>query len=169
MKLVIASDIHGSAQWCKALLQQAETFNPDALVLLGDLLYHGPRNPLPGGHGPGSVAEMLNAWAPRIIAVRGNCDAEIDQVMLDFPCMADYAQIFDGSRRIFLTHGHLWSPDHLPPLPEGSVFLSGHTHVKADKTIDGIRCVNPGSTSLPKDGTRSFCTYDDGVFSFHQL
>lgn len=174
MKLVIASDIHGSAYWCERLLEQVESEKPDTLVLLGDILYHGPRNDLPKGHDPKSVVKMLNAMARNILAVRGNCEAEVDQMVLDFPCMADYAVLMDGSRQIYLTHGHLWSPESLPPLPDGSAFLYGHTHVKVNEDMPHplggtIRVVNPGSVSIPKDGSNSFAVYENGQFQLREL
>ncbi len=164
MKLVIASDIHGSAYWCRRLIELAEREDPDRLVILGDILYHGPRNDLPKDYAPRQVIAMLTPWAQRITAVRGNCEAEVDQMVLPFPCMADYALLCDGSRELFLTHGHLWSPEKLPPVKPGTVFLSGHTHVKLDKTVSGVRCMNPGSVSIPKDGSHSCMVYEDGVF-----
>ena len=139
MKIVIASDIHGSAAWCRRLLEAIEQEAPDQVILLGDLLYHGPRNPLPDEYAPAEVAAMLNGLASRVTAVRGNCDAEVDQMLLDFPCMADSALVVDGATRLFCTHGHVFSPEQPPALPEGSLFLSGHTHVKVNEVRDGIR------------------------------
>ena len=164
MKLIIASDIHGSAFWCRRLMETVEREQPDYLLLLGDLLYHGPRNDLPREYAPKEVIAMLSAQAQRILCVRGNCEAEVDQMVLPFPCMADYAQLLVDGRTLYLTHGHLWSPERLPPLQPGSIFLSGHTHVKLDTECDGIRCLNPGSVSIPKDGTNSCLLYTDGVF-----
>lgn len=169
MKLVIASDIHGSATWCAEVLRVVEDTNPDKIVLLGDLLYHGPRNPLPDGYAPAEVAAMLNPLAEQIVSVRGNCDAEVDQMMLEFPCMADYAWIVDGDRRLYCTHGHLWDPDNLPPLPAGSAFVYGHFHVKRNEMVDGIRLFTPGSAGLPKDGSHSVGLYDNGSFEFREL
>lgn len=169
MKLVFLSDIHGSAKWCAEALRVVDELSPDKLVLLGDVLYHGPRNPLPDEYAPAEVAAMLNPLADRIVAVRGNCDSEVDQMMLDFPCMADYVLIQDGERQLYCTHGHLWSPDNLPPLAEGSAFLYGHFHVKRNEMKDGIRLFNPGSVGLPKDGTHSVGVYDNGEFSFREL
>ena len=166
MNIVIASDIHGSAEWCRKLVAEIEAESPDQVILLGDLLYHGPRNPLPDGYAPAEVAGMLNSIASQVVAVRGNCDAEVDQMMLDFPCMADYALVADGDRKLFCTHGHVFSPEEPPRLAEGTLFLSGHTHVKVDEVRDGIRFVNPGSVSLPKDGTHSFAVYRDGNIEF---
>ena len=169
MKFVIASDIHGSARWCRALMDLVEREKPDKLILLGDLLYHGPRNDLPEEYAPKQVIPLLSAWAEKIIAVRGNCEAEVDQMVLPFPCMADYAEVLADGKTLYLTHGHHTSPENLPPLPEGSVFLSGHTHVKRDEVIGGIRCLNPGSVSIPKDGSHSCILYEDGAFSFRIL
>ena len=169
MKLVIASDIHGSATWCREVVRVVEAESPDSVVLLGDLLYHGPRNPLPSGYAPAEVAAMLNGMAERIVAVRGNCDAEVDQMMLEFPCMADYAVVADGSRKLFCTHGHVHSPDALVPLPPGSAFLYGHFHVRRNEVVDKTRLFNPGSAALPKDGVHSVGVYDDGDFSFRTL
>ena len=169
MKLLIASDIHGSAFWCGKLLEVAEAFQPDRIVLLGDLLYHGPRNDLPRDYAPKQVIPMLSRYADKIIAVRGNCEAEVDQMVLPFPCMADFSQIYADGNTFYLTHGHHHSPDNLPPLPEGSIFLSGHTHVKLDELRKGIRCLNPGSVSIPKDGSHSCILYENGNFSFEIL
>ncbi len=169
MKLLIASDIHGSAFWCGKLMALAEREQPDRLVLLGDLLYHGPRNDLPRDYAPKQVIPMLSRYREKIIAVRGNCEAEVDQMVLPFPCMADYSQLVVDGQTLFFTHGHLFSPDHLPPLPEKAVFLYGHTHVKLDETVNGIRCLNPGSVSIPKDGSHSCLIYENGDFSVRLL
>jgi len=164
MKLIIASDIHGSAYWCSKLMQLVEAEQPDKLILLGDLLYHGPRNDLPRDYAPKQVIPMLSNYKEKILAVRGNCEAEVDQMVLPFPCMADFSQLYADGTLFYLTHGHHSSPDALPPLPEGSVFLSGHTHVKLDEMRNGIRCLNPGSVSIPKDGSNSCLIYRDGEF-----
>ncbi len=173
MKLVIASDIHGSAAYARQLMSVIERESPDQVALLGDLLYHGPRNDLPAGYAPKEVAALLNGIADCVVAVRGNCDAEVDQMMLDFPCTADYAQIVDGAgRMLFLTHGHIWgagfhnSVDRVPALPAGSALLFGHTHVKVNEEAaahPGIWAFNPGSTSIPKDGSHSCGVYESGA------
>lgn len=163
MKFVIASDIHGSAFWCGKLMELIRRENPDKILLLGDLLYHGPRNDLPKDYAPKQVIPMLSAHKDKIIAVRGNCEAEVDQMVLPFPCLADYAIVLDGGVTFYLTHGHHANPDHLPPLEEGSIFLSGHTHIKMDEVRNGIRCVNPGSVSIPKDGSNSCMVWDNGA------
>ena len=169
MKLIIASDIHGSAYWCSKLCELIEAEQPDRIVLLGDLLYHGPRNDLPRDYAPKQVIPMLSQLKDRILAVRGNCEAEVDQMVLPFPCLADYALLDCDGKTMYLTHGHHANPDHLPPLTKGSIFLSGHTHVKLDQDVDGIRCLNPGSVSIPKDGSHSCLLYENGNFSFKIL
>ncbi len=169
MKYIIASDIHGSAYWCRRLCDLVEAEKPDGLWLLGDLLYHGPRNDLPRDYAPKEVIPMLSAYRDIILAVRGNCEAEVDQMVLPFPCMADFSQVRLPGMAVYLTHGHHHSPDNLPPLPRGAVFLSGHTHVKLDQIRGGIRCLNPGSVSIPKDGSHSCLILEDGKFSFRIL
>ena len=168
MKLVIASDIHGSAYWCGKLCELIEAEQPDRIVLLGDLLYHGPRNDLPRDYAPKQVIPMLSALKDKILAVRGNCEAEVDQMVLPFPCMADYALLACDGISMYLTHGHHANPDNLPPLSGGG-FLSGHTHVKLDEVRNGIRCLNPGSVSIPKDGSNSCLVYENGVFTVRML
>ena len=169
MKLVIASDIHGSAKWCREVMNVIEREAPDKIILLGDLLYHGPRNPLPDEYAPAEVAAMLNGVADRIVSVRGNCEAEVDQMMLQFPCMADYAWIVDGPHQLYCTHGHLREPGNLPPLPNGTTFVYGHFHVRRNEAMDSVHLFNPGSVGLPKDGVHSAGLYLDGEFSFVDL
>ena len=169
MKLLIASDIHGSAYWCSRLCELVEQEQPDKLILLGDLLYHGPRNDLPRDYAPKQVIPMLSKYQDKIIAVRGNCEAEVDQMVLPFPCMADFSQLVTEDAVFYLTHGHHHNPEHLPPLSEGSIFLYGHTHVKQDVVIGGIRCLNPGSVSIPKDGSHSYLIYENKEFYFRFL
>lgn len=177
MKLFIASDIHGAARWCEHLMGAIEAERPDRVVLLGDLLYHGPRNDLPEDYAPKRVIELLNSIAPQVIAVRGNCEAEVDQVVLDFPCMATYSTLFDpeARRTLFLSHGHVYGPglhnsvENLPPLPAGSAFCYGHTHVKvSEQGRGGVWLFNPGSVGIPKDGSHSYGIYEGGRFS-HRL
>ena len=166
MKLLIASDIHGSAYWCRKLMEKIEAENPDKVILLGDLLYHGPRNDLPEDYCPKEVIPMLSSLKEKLLAVRGNCEAEVDQMVLPFPCMADFAMLEADGKTFYLTHGHHHNPENLPPLTSGSIFLSGHTHIKLDKTVGGIRCLNPGSVSIPKDGSHSCLIWEDGSFRF---
>ena len=169
MKLLIASDIHGSAYWCRKLLEVYETEKPDKLVLLGDILYHGPRNDLPREYAPKAVIALLSPLAEKILCVRGNCEAEVDQMVLPFPCMAPYSQLLVEDKTFYLTHGHHENPRNLPRLNPGDVFLYGHTHVKEDIQVEGVRCLNPGSVSIPKDGSHSCLVYDKGEFSFRVL
>lgn len=169
MKLLIASDIHGSAYWCRKLLEVYQQEQPDKLVLLGDILYHGPRNDLPREYAPKAVISMLSPLAEKILCVRGNCEAEVDQMVLPFPCMAPYSQLLVEGKTFYLTHGHHENPRNLPRLNPGDVFLSGHTHVKEDIQVEGVRCLNPGSVSIPKDGSHSCLVYDKGEFSFRIL
>ena len=169
MKLLIASDIHGSAYWCDKLLEVARQEQPDKMILLGDVLYHGPRNDLPRDYAPKQVIAMLTPWAHKILCVRGNCEAEVDQMVLPFPCMATYSQLLVDGKTFFLTHGHHYNPDQLPRLMPEDVFLYGHTHVKLDEVRENVRCLNPGSVSIPKDGSNSCLIYEKGVFSFRIL
>lgn len=178
MKLVIASDIHGAADACARLMSAIETEGPDRVVLLGDLLYHGPRNDLPADYAPKRVIETLNSIADRVIAVRGNCEAEVDQMVLGFPCMADHNVLIDeaSGMTLFLTHGHVYGPgyhnsvDRWPALPEGSAVVYGHTHIKVNEKNDehGAWVFNPGSVGIPKDGTASYGVYEAGRFE-HRL
>lgn len=169
MKLFIASDIHGSARFCGELQNRVEEEKPDQIVLLGDLLYHGPRNDLPEGYAPKEVIAMLSAYQDRILAVRGNCEAEVDQMVLPFPCMSDYAWLQAGGLSIYATHGHLWNPEHLPPLRPGTVFLFGHTHRKLARWVGEVLALNPGSVSIPKDSGRSYMVYQNGFFQWKRL
>ncbi len=172
MKLIIASDIHGDAVCAQALLDAAEKERAERILLLGDILYHGPRNDLPCGYAPKQVIELLNAEADRIICVRGNCEAEVDQMVLNFPCMSDTALVHDSERGIslYMSHGHVYNPNRLPPIPHGSVFLYGHTHILSAERKGDILCLNPGSVSLPKGGNpKTYATYEDGRFEIKAL
>ena len=170
MKYLIASDLHGSATYTKQLLAAYDREGADRLLLLGDILYHGPRNDLPDGYAPKRVAELLNARRGEILSVRGNCEAEVDQMMLNFPVLGDYCLLSVGKRTVFATHGHVYNRDNLPPLKEGDVLLYGHTHVPLSETVSGIVCMNPGSVSIPKEGSpRGYMTLDGGVFRWKTL
>ena len=171
MRLFIASDIHGSAAAAETLVEHIEAFKPEHILLLGDVLYHGPRNGLPTSYDPKAVIAALNPLASRIVAVRGNCDAEVDQMVLDFDCMQSWRALDADGMRFVMTHGHLYEPDCLPPdCEKGDVLLSGHTHIKQLKRSDsGLICLNPGSPTFPKDGSASYATYCDGIFRLHTL
>ena len=174
MKYLIASDIHGSAYWAERLMRAIDAEAPDRVLLLGDILYHGPRNDLPRDYAPKRVIPLFNGIAARIIAVRGNCDAEVDQMVLDFPVMSDFATVFDETgRELFCTHGHVFgagmhnSVDNAPKLPAGSALVYGHTHIKLNEESTahpGLWLFNPGSVSIPKDGSHSYGIYENGAF-----
>lgn len=170
MKLMIASDIHGSAYYCRMLAYALEKEKADRLLLLGDILYHGPRNDLPREYAPKSVISMLNPLKNKIFCVRGNCDTEVDQMVLDFPVLADYAVIPVGERVIYATHGHIYNETKLPPLCNGDILLNGHTHIpKCTKHSDYVY-MNCGSVSIPKeDSPHSYMTYENGVFLWKNL
>jgi len=164
MKIAFMSDIHGVPSKLAAALAAADALGFDRLVLLGDLLYHGPRNGVPSFYDPEKVAAILNARKERIIAVRGNCDAEVDQMMFEFPMMSDYAVLDAGAETFFLTHGHLWNELRLPPIGMGTVLVHGHTHVPEQKKLKcGLTIFNPGSVSLPKGGSSCGFGYFDGT------
>ena len=170
MKIMFASDIHGSAYYCRRMLEVYEASGASRLVILGDILYHGPRNDLPREYAPKEVIAMLNPLKNQIYAVRGNCDTEVDQMVLEFPIMADYTTLVLGNgRTLFATHGHLFDPDHLPPLPAGSAFAFGHIHVKHAERQGDTLILNPGSVSIPKDGSHSYMVYENGTFTAKTL
>lgn len=165
MKLMFISDIHGSGYWLEKAMDKVREEKAEQIVILGDFLYHGPRNPLPEGYDPQGVARILNQHKHHIIAVRGNCDAEVDQMLLEFPMMADYAMLFHEGRRIFVTHGHGFNIEQLPPLADNDVFIQGHTHIPVADRKDGIYVLNPGSISLPKDNyPNSYGILENGEF-----
>ena len=170
MKLMIASDIHGCAPACKKLLDIFAASGAQRLILLGDLLYHGPRNDLPAGYDPKAVIAMLSEYADKVFCVRGNCDTEVDQMVLPFPILAETALLFVDGRTWFACHGHRAGANptagDLPKMAAGSVVLSGHTHIPVlETTSDGVTLLNPGSASIPKGGfPASFAMYEDGVF-----
>ena len=154
MKIMIASDIHGSAYYCRQLLAAFDREDADRLLLLGDILYHGPRNDLPKEYAPKEVIALLNERKQRIFCVRGNCEAEVDQMVLQFPVMADYCILPVGERMIYATHGHNHNLKALPPLQKGDILLHGHTHIPAwEQFGDGNLYLNPGSVSIPKEGS----------------
>ena len=170
MKWLIASDIHGSAHFCRKLTAHFAAEHADRLLLLGDLLYHGPRNDLPRDYDPKEVIAMLNSIAPKLLCVRGNCDCEVDQMVLQFPILADYAVLDAGERLIYATHGHVYNPEKLPPLKTGDILLFGHTHIPFHAEKDGILCLNPGSVSIPKESSaHGYMTYEDGIFRWKTL
>lgn len=170
MKLMFASDIHGSSYWCNLLEQRFLAEKPDKLVLLGDLLYHGPRNPLPKEYSPEKVFTTLNKYKNQIIAIRGNCDSEVDQMVLEFPALADYTTIYSDGLTIFCTHGHLYSKENPPEIAGDMVLINGHTHLYENTDMGNFRYVNTGSVSLPKENrTNSYAIFENGKFTIKDL
>ena len=187
MKWMIASDIHGSAFYCEKMLKAFEREQADKLLLLGDILYHGPRNDLPEGYAPKKVIEMLNNIKEKILCVRGNCDAEVDQMVLEFPIMADYAIITEGDLNIFATHGHHFNEKNLPPMFEKTqeenlnkeesnnkeshnILLHGHTHIPVCRVHESYTYMNPGSVSIPKENSEhSYMILENGAFWWKTL
>lgn len=167
MKYMIASDIHGSKYYADLMREAFFSEKADRLILLGDLLYHGPRNDLPKDYEPKAVIEILNSLKDRIIAVRGNCDAEVDQMVLDFPIMADYAVLPYGERTIYLSHGHIYGEENPLKLQKGDILLCGHTHVPKCTDKGSFIYMNPGSVSIPKEmSPHGYMMLEDGRFSW---
>ncbi len=168
MKILVASDIHGSYYYCEKLVECYKKSGADKFLLLGDVLYHGPRNDLPKDYAPKKVIELLNSIKDEILCVRGNCDTEVDQMVLDFNILADYAILYDNHRMIFATHGHTFNKNNLPKLKAGDILLHGHTHVPVCEVLDGdITVMNPGSVSIPKeDSWHGYMLIENGKFSW---
>ncbi len=170
MKWMIASDIHGSAYFCEKMIKRFFEEKADRLILLGDLLYHGPRNDFPKDYNPQNVIAQLNSIKTKILCVRGNCDAEVDQMVLEFPILADYAILDIGNHLIFATHGHLFNEKTLPQLNKGDILLNGHTHVPKCTEHGDYIYMNPGSTSIPKENSpHGYMIVSDNVFIWKDL
>lgn len=170
MKLLIASDLHGCADSTRRLLEIYDNEQFDYLILLGDLLNHGPRNALPAGYDPQQTASLLNEYAENIIAIRGNCDSEVDQALIRFPIMADYNSLLVDGRRWFLSHGHAYSPDNLPPLANGDLFCCGHFHKPQIRFQGENWLLNPGSAAIPRgEQPASFADFDNGFIRIRDL
>lgn len=170
MKLMIVSDIHGSAYYCEKMLDCYRKEDADKLVILGDILYHGPRNDLPVGYEPKKVIEMLNNIKEEILCVRGNCDTEVDQMVLQFPILAEYAFIYWKDKMIFVTHGHNYNLDKMPMLKKGDILLHGHTHIPVCEKAGDVAYINPGSISIPKQNSHhSYMIIDDTGISYKNL
>ena len=170
MRWMIASDIHGSAKWCRALLEAFDREGADRLLLLGDLLYHGPRNDLPEAYAPKEVLALLNARRNVLLCVRGNCDTEVDQMVLDFPMLGDYATLPLGQRLVYATHGHHFGEETPLPLCPGDILLCGHTHVPKCADHGAYTYLNPGSVSIPKEGSaHSYMLLEDQTFTWKSL
>ena len=163
--IFVASDIHGSALWCEKMLSAFDASGADRLLLLGDILYHGPRNDLPEGYAPKKVIDILNPLAKNLLCVRGNCEAEVDQMVLNFPVLADYAWLNLNGLNIFATHGHHFGEDNPPPLSQGDILLCGHTHVSCCHKHETFTYLNPGSVSIPKENTpHSYMILEEKTF-----
>lgn len=170
MKIMIASDIHGSEYYCSQLLEAYEREGADRMLLLGDILYHGPRNDLPRDYAPKKVIAMLNDMKEDIYCVRGNCEAEVDQMVLEFPVLADYALIPAGDKMVYATHGHVYNEKNLPPMHDGDVLLNGHTHVPKCVEHENYIYMNPGSVSIPKeDSHHGYMILDGNKFTWKDL
>lgn len=170
MKFLICSDIHGSSHYCRILLDRIKEEKADRVLILGDILYHGPRNDLLDEYAPKAVIEMLNPLKNTLLCVRGNCDTEVDQMVLDFPILADYSVIPMGDKLIYATHGHNYNENRRPPMAKGDILLNGHTHIPKCTEYEDFIYMNPGSVSIPKeDSFHSFMTLEDGVFKWKNL
>ncbi len=168
MKYLVASDIHGSLGGAQLVRDAFRIQECDAVLCLGDILYHGPRNDLPADYAPKEVIPVMNSLRNKIIAVRGNCDSEVDQMVLEFPITADYQILFLKERRVIVSHGHIYSPDHHPKMEKGEIFLSGHTHIPTVNHADDIFLLNPGSVSLPKENhPKSYAVLDENAFTVY--
>lgn len=165
MKYMFASDVHGSAYFCRKMLEAYREEGAERLVLLGDLLYHGPRNDLPKEYAPKEVITMLNDKKDEIYTVRGNCEAEVDQMVLEFPVLAEYCVLVIEGKTFFATHGHVYNTDHLPPLKKGDILIHGHTHVLKAENMGDYIWLNPGSVSIPKEGNpHTYAVLENGLF-----
>lgn len=171
MRLMIASDIHGSAYYCRQLLEAYRKEKADKLILLGDILYHGPRNDLPKEYAPKEVIAMLNGMKESLLCVRGNCDTEVDQMVLEFPILADYAWMYlEDNRMMFVTHGHVHNEGKLPMLKKGDILLHGHTHVPVCLERENYVYLNPGSVSIPKENSwHGYLLLENGCFIWKDL
>lgn len=169
MRYLIVSDIHGCLPALNTVLGYFEYWHCDMLCVLGDILNYGPRNRLPEGLDPKGIAARLNAMTDRIIAIRGNCDAEVDQMLLDFPVLADYAMLVDNGKRLFLTHGHVYNEENMPC--QGiDLFFYGHTHLWKLERKGAVVVCNTGSVTFPKGGNvPTFAIYEDGTVSVYAL
>ncbi|NCA92867.1 phosphodiesterase [bacterium] len=170
MKLMIASDIHGSAVFCHHMLQRLDEECLDRLILLGDLLYHGPRNALPEGYDTKTVAEMLNSVSEKLLCVKGNCDSDVDQIMLNFPIMADYAVLFEKGHLMYFTHGHKIEENGLIFLTNKDFLIHGHTHIPAAEKTNKYTYINPGSVSIPKNNSsHSYIIFENDIFHWKDV
>lgn len=170
MKILIASDIHGSAYYCRKLIEVFKDEKADRILLLGDILYHGPRNDLPKEYAPKEVISVLNPLKDKIFCIRGNCDTEVDQMVLDFPILADYCIIPCNDKMIYATHGHKFNEMTPPPLANGDILLCGHTHIPKIQNYENFTYLNPGSVSIPKENSpHSYIVFERNAFCWKNL
>lgn len=170
MKIFFMSDIHGSLYYLNKALKAYEREKCEYIVILGDVLYHGPRNDIPKGYDPKSVANILNKLKNKIMCVKGNCDGEVDQMMIEFPILCDYSTIFYKEKRLFLTHGHKYNKNNMLPVDKGDIIISGHTHIPVCEKVEGVYFINPGSITFPKENTKhSYGILEDDKFIIKDL
>ena len=170
MKILFASDLHGSLFYCNELLNIVKREQPEKIVLLGDLLYHGPRNALPKEYNPQKVFEILNTLKEKIICVRGNCDSEVDQMVLEFPIMADYCILNVDNINLFLTHGHLYNKESMPNIEDNDILIHGHTHINIIEKLEKGTYIHPGSISMPKENQEnSYMIYENKKFTIKNI
>lgn len=170
MKLMFASDIHGDLTCCEKMIDIYFEEKAEKLILLGDILYHGPRNDIPDGYNPKGVASLLNKHKNELLCVRGNCDAEVDQMMLEFPILSDYMVMWLGGKMVFATHGHIYNTSNPPMLKNGDILIHGHTHILTAEEQVGYVYINPGSVSLPKNGNKkSYMIFENNTFTIKSL
>lgn len=170
MKIMFASDIHGSEYYARKLVCKYSELSCNKMILLGDVLYHGPRNDLPEGYNPKGVIALLNEISTEIFCVRGNCEAEVDQMVLNFPCMSDSLIMYDKNVMFFITHGHLFNTENPPKMKNGDILIHGHTHVQTVEKFSDNVYINPGSVSIPKEGNPpTFMIYEDGCFTIYDF
>ena len=170
MKILICSDIHGDADSLGLLIEKFYEEKADKILILGDILYHGPRNDLPLGYAPKKVISALSELKEKIIAVRGNCDTEVDQMVLPFPILSDYSYVIADGLTMLATHGHKFSPENPPPMASGTVLLGGHTPIPKITEIGECYYVNPGSISLPKENNpKTYAIYENRKITVKRL
>ena len=170
MKIMFASDIHGSYLYAKRVKELFEKENADLLVLLGDYLNHGPRNPLPEGYSPKETIELLNSMRDKLLCIKGNCDSDVDQMVLNFPVLTETAVLFLDGKRVYLSHGHVVNPENPLPMQKGDILINGHTHVWKIEDCGEFLYLNPGSVTLPKENQdNSYMIYENKTFTIKSV
>lgn len=165
MEYIVISDLHGSLEAANIVIEAIKHHNINRVLCLGDILYHGPRNTLPIDYNPKEVINILNSVSNKITAIKGNCDSEVDQMVLQFPILADYNQFYIGNKKLFMTHGHIYSTENTSHLDKGDIFLFGHVHLPIAEIQNDIYILNPGSSSLPKQNhPKTYAILNDNGF-----